>query len=104
MQSFMPESEKYLEIAKRERPHLRRSCYLRQETNSPSRLRSLLSSVFTSSMVSFSTVSIGKDIWSYIEMVDADKSAFTDIFIQAAVTVQRIGELYATDGFMKKCP
>ena len=41
----------------------------------------------------------GNDLWSYLKMTDADESAFTDTFKQAAVVVQRIGQLYAENGF-----
>ncbi len=43
----------------------------------------------------------GRDFWLYLKMTGADESAFADIFTQAAVAVQRIGDIYAADGFRR---
>lgn len=42
----------------------------------------------------------GNDLFSFMEMTEKTEDDFIDTFIQAAVIVQRIGQLYAKNGFM----
>lgn len=42
----------------------------------------------------------GNDLFGFMEMTDKTDDDFADTFIQAAVFVQRIGQIYAENGFL----
>ena len=41
----------------------------------------------------------GKDVFVFMEMTDKSEDDFTDVFLEAAVIVQRIGQLFGYNGF-----
>ena len=41
----------------------------------------------------------GKDVFVFMEMTDKSEDDFTGVFIEAAVIVQRIGQLFGNNGF-----
>lgn len=43
----------------------------------------------------------GKDVFVFMEMTDKSEDDFADVFIEAAVIVQRIGQLFGDNGFEK---
>ena len=45
----------------------------------------------------------GKDIFVFMEMMEKTDDDFPELFTQAAVVVQRIGQMYASNGFEESC-
>lgn len=45
----------------------------------------------------------GKDVFVFMEMTGKTDEDFTDIFTQAAIVVQRIGQLFGRNGFEESC-
>ena len=45
----------------------------------------------------------GKDIFVFMEMTDKTDDDFPELFTQAAIVVQKIGQMYASNGFEEAC-
>lgn len=45
----------------------------------------------------------GKDVFAFMEMMEKTDDDFPELFAQAAVVVQRIGQMYASNGFEDSC-
>lgn len=45
----------------------------------------------------------GKDVFAFMEMMEKTDDDFPELFTQAAVVVQRIGQMYASNGFEESC-